>query len=95
MGRKFKETAHLHTNMEKYGEGYDRIFGKKDNKKDDADDAGESDKDKAKKEYLRYKELARKTYRELGAGQDTEGFPDAPSFIYGFCKGYEAAREGK
>ena len=92
MAQKFKETAHLHTDMEKYGEGYDRIFGKKDNKKDDADNTRGSDRYEGEKEYLRVKELARKVYYELGSGQDTEGFPESSSFIYGFCKGYQAAR---
>lgn len=95
MAQKFKETAHLHTDMTKYGEGYDRIFGKKDNKKDDADNAGESDRLQEDQEYLRVKELARKVYIELGSGQDTEGFPESSSFIYGFCKGHKAARDEK
>ena len=29
MGQSFKETAHLHTDLEKYGDNYDRIFGKR------------------------------------------------------------------
>lgn len=32
MAQEFKETAHLNTDKEKYDEGYDRIFGKKDKK---------------------------------------------------------------
>jgi hypothetical protein len=91
MAQKFKETAHLHTDMEKYGEGYDRIFGKKDSKQDDAhqDSTGHN---REAEEKQRVKELARKVYYELGSGQDTEGFPESSSFIYGFCKGYQAAR---
>jgi DNA repair ATPase RecN len=29
MAQKFKEVAHLRTDLDKYGEGYDRIFGNK------------------------------------------------------------------
>lgn len=29
MAQSFKETAHLKTDLNKYGENYDRIFGKK------------------------------------------------------------------
>jgi hypothetical protein len=29
MAQSFKETAHLKTDRDKYGENYDRIFGKK------------------------------------------------------------------
>ena len=94
MAQKFKETAHLHTDMNKYGEGYDRIFGKKNSEEVKPDAAGEGHIDE-KEEFRRVKELAKKFYYELGSGQDTEGFPEASSFIYGFTKGYQAAREGK
>jgi hypothetical protein len=91
MAQKFKETAHLHTDMTKYGEGYDRIFGKKNSEETIADTTGEGDKCE-KEERARIKELARRVFSELGSGQDTEGFPDSSSFIYGFIKGYEEAR---
>lgn len=29
MGQSFKETAHLKTDLKKYGDNYDKIFGKK------------------------------------------------------------------
>ncbi len=29
MAQRFKETAHLKTDLKKYGDNYDRIFGKK------------------------------------------------------------------
>jgi len=35
MAREFKETAHLKTNLKKYGDNYDAIFGKKKKKKED------------------------------------------------------------
>lgn len=92
MAQKFKEVAHLRTDLNKYGEGYDRIFKKESCEKTDADSIGESDTDKENK---RIKELARQEYILLGSGQDTEGFPESGSFIYGYYKGYQAAREGK
>lgn len=90
MAQKFKETAHLHTDMEKYGESYDRIFGKKNSQEAHANSHSESD---YAEERARVKELARKVYSELVSSQDTEGFPESSSFIYGFCKGYEKAKE--
>jgi hypothetical protein len=92
MAQSFKETAHLNTDPDKYGEGYDRIFGKKDSKKVDASTNRESSEPE---EWQRIKELARKVYHDLGSGQDTEGFPEPSSFIYGFCQGYQASKEGK
>lgn len=79
MARNFKEVAHLRTDLQKYGEEYDRIFSK--------------EKQEKKVEEINIKEIARKAYHELGSGQDTEGFPEASSFIYGFCKGYEEAKK--
>lgn len=35
MGQFVKETAHLNINQDKYNEGYERIFGKKEDKKED------------------------------------------------------------
>jgi hypothetical protein len=92
MAQKFKETAHLHTDMEKYGEGYDRIFGKKNSSEALANDDGKSSE---REEYMRIKELAKSAYFGLGSEQALEGFPESSSFIYGYCKGYQAAREGK
>lgn len=87
MAQTFKETAHLHTNVEKYNEGYERIFGKK--------DAQKESEQPVQNEELQVKELARESYKELGSGQDTEGFPESSSYIYGFVKGYKAAKEGR
>ncbi len=84
MAQTFKETAHLRVDQEKFNEGYERIYGKKDVKKDTEQD-----------EKTRIKELAISTYRDLDGGQDTEGFPESSSFIYGFVQGYKAAKEGK
>ncbi len=81
MAQTFKETAHLHTDLDKYGEGYDRIFKK----------SQEPQKD----ENQKIKDLAKSIYQELQGGQDTEGFPESSSFIYGFIKGYQSAKEGK
>lgn len=84
MAQTFKETAHLRVDQEKFNEGYERIYGKKD-----------SNKDTEKDEKTRIKELAISTYKDLDCGQDTEGFPESSSYIYGFVQGYKAAKEGK
>jgi hypothetical protein len=94
MGRKFKETAHLHTNMEKYGEGYDRIFGKKDSTENEPNSIRKSLEDEVE-ENFRIKNLARHSYRENAPETGSEGFPEASSFIYGFIQGYQASKEGR
>lgn len=43
MGRTFKETAHLKTNLEKYGENYEHIFGNKKEKKEEEEKELEKD----------------------------------------------------
>lgn len=91
MAQKFKEVAHLRTDLEKYGEGYDRIFKKNTGEQTGTNTNTESSHDE-KSEIQRVKELARKFYSDLGPGQDTEGFPEPSSFIYGFVKGYQAAK---
>lgn len=92
MAQKFKEVAHLRTDMEKYSEGYDRIFGKK-NVDEPKKEEVVIDQDA---EYQRVINIARQTYKDLEwSGQESEGFPHSPSFIYGFMKGYDAAKEGK
>lgn len=78
MAQTFKETAHLNTDLEKYGENYDRIFNK--------------NKETPRDENAEIKELAKTVYQELQGGQDTEGFPDSSSFIYGFIKGYKLGK---
>jgi hypothetical protein len=80
MARNFKEVAHLRTDLQKYGEQYDRIFSVE-------------KKEENKVVEINIKDIARKAYQELGSGQDTEGFPESSSFIYGFCKGYEEAKK--
>lgn len=94
MAQKFKEVAHLRTDLDKYGANYDRIFGKKDSNEATTDIARESNIDE-REERARIKELARNSYSELQSGQDTEGFPESSGFIYGFSKGYQAAKEGR
>lgn len=84
MAQTFKETAHLRVNQEKFNEGYERIYGKKD-----------TNKDVEQNEEAKVKELAKKCYYEVDGGQDTEGFPESSSFIYGFIEGYKAAKEGR
>lgn len=44
MAQSFKETAHLNTDLEKYAENYEHIFGKKEDKKEE-----EQEKDCPKK----------------------------------------------
>jgi hypothetical protein len=93
MAQKFKEVAHLRTDLEKYGEGYDRIFKNKTVEQTSTDTDSKSNHDE-KSEMQRIKELARRVYSDLESGQDTEGFPESSSFIYGFVKGYQAS-EGR
>ena len=38
MAQTFKETAHLKTNLEKYAENYEHIFGKKEDNKEEEKD---------------------------------------------------------
>jgi hypothetical protein len=94
MAQKFKEVAHLRTDLDKYGEGYDRIFKKREQASNGAaNHSSDESFSKESEERKRVKDLARKVYCDLQSGQDTEGFPEASSFIYGFVKGYqEAAR---
>ena len=97
MAQKFKEVAHLRTDLDKYGENYDRIFGKKQQAAnvDAVHPSDEPPMENGEDERRRVKELARKVYSELASGQDTEGFPEPSSFIYGFTKGYQEARAGR
>lgn len=93
MAQKFKEVAHLRTDLDKYSEGYDRIFGKKNVEEPKKEEVPAPNEDA---EYQRVIKLARQTYKDLEwSGQESEGFPHSPSFIYGFMKGYDAAKEGK
>jgi hypothetical protein len=94
MARAFKEVAHLRTDLNKYGDGYDRIFKNKTDEQTSTNTDTESNYDE-KSERQRIKELARNVFRDLGAGQDTEGFPESSSFIYGFIEGYQASKDGK
>lgn len=42
------------------------------------------------------KEKARMKYQELASyGQDTEGFPESSSFIYGYFLGYKEGKSGR
>jgi hypothetical protein len=88
MAQTFKETAHLNTDLDKYGENYERIFGKKQNK-ESADASSE------KNERFRIKDLARHSYGQNSPEQGSEGFPEASSYVFGFMEGYKAAKEGK
>lgn len=84
MAQKFKEVAHLRTDLDKYGDNYDRIFGGKETPKED---------EFSHEEIRKIKELARKCFQEIPYGQDTEGFPESTSFIFGFLEGYKKGRE--
>ena len=92
MAQKFKEVAHLRTDLDKYGENYDRIFKNKTSEQTITNTDSESNHDE-KSEMQQIKELARRVYSDLGSGQDTEGFPESSSFIYGFIKGYQEGRK--
>jgi hypothetical protein len=95
MARSFKEVAHLRTDIDKYSENYDRIFGGKNVQLDETLATTKSDTDKESEE-ARIKDLAREEFINsflLGTRQDTtEGIPESSSFICGFIKGYNAAR---
>lgn len=96
MARSFKEVAHLRTDLEKYGDGYDRIFKKQQAANGDANQPSDEPPTANKEDEIRrIKELAKSVYYEVDGGQDTEGFPESSSFIYGFTKGYQAAKDGK
>lgn len=94
MAQKFKEVAHLRTNLEKYGENYDRIFGKKDSTENEPDSIRKSLEIEVE-ENFRIKNLARHSYRENSPETGSEGFPESSSYVFGFMEGYKAAREGK
>lgn len=88
MAQTFKETAHLKTDLDKYGENYDRIFGKKETVKPE-------EPKKIKEEDLDIKVLAREYWLDYSDDQGLEGFPESSSFICGFVKGYEVAKRLK
>jgi hypothetical protein len=91
MAREFKEVASIRTDLNKYGEGYDRIFGKKNSTEVES----EPDRESSKEEALEIKKIARESYRENSGEQGSEGFPESSSFIYGFIQGYQAAKKGR
>lgn len=97
MAREFKETAHLKTDLEKYGDNYERIFRKEvsEHKFYVGGDGLYCETETTQEEitYQQIKEIARRAYQELSVGQDTEGFPESSSFIYGFIEGYKKAKE--
>jgi hypothetical protein len=94
MAQKFKETAHLHTDMEKYGEGYDRIFGKKDSKENEPHSIRKSLEIEVE-ENFRIKNLARHSYRGNAPETGSEGFPESSSYVFGFMEGYKASKAGQ
>lgn len=89
MAQTFKETAHLKTDLDKYGENYDRIFGKKESVKIEEKEIVED------KVELDIKALAREYWLDYSDEQGLEGFPESSSFICGFLKGYEVAKRVK
>jgi hypothetical protein len=91
MAQKFKEVAHLRTDLNKYGEGYDRIFRKKEvtEAKQMIDEMVEKDRE----EMMKIKELARECYDELII--DIIGYeqnPDPWSYMIGFIDGHKKGR---
>lgn len=91
MAQKFKEVAHLRTDLDKYGEGYDRIFGNKE--KTTLQKIEEENSEEVERAYWKHiKDLARKAYSDQQT-QDTEGgVPCAVSFIAGYLAGYREAK---
>jgi t-SNARE complex subunit (syntaxin) len=89
MAQKFKEVAHLRTDLDKYGEGYDRIFGNKE--KTTLQQVEEENPEAVEKHYWKHvKDEARQAYSDQQT-QDTEGgVPCAVSFIAGYLAGYKA-----
>ena len=85
------EVAHVRSYGSKsYEDNWEHIFGKKESVKN-TESVEEVEKTLTKKEI---KELARASYIDLESGQDTEGFPESASYIYGFMKGFEEALKG-
>jgi hypothetical protein len=91
MGQNFKEVAHLRTDLDKYGEGHDRIFGKKE--KTTLQKVEEENPEEVERAYWKHiKDLARSAYRDQQT-QDTEGgVPCTVSFISGYLAGYREAK---
>jgi hypothetical protein len=81
------EVAHLRTDKEKYDQGWDRIFGQRSKSEEIVIEA----ENPSHEEDQRIKELARRSYQSLDCGQDTEGFPESSSYVYGFMEGYKKA----
>lgn len=98
------EVAHVRSYGSKsYEDNWEHIFGKKDSVKN-TDSANVSDPSCSEAAMpvgpsseatislmAKAKEFARKSFIDLESGQDTEGFPESASYIYGFMKGYEKA----
>ena len=82
------EVAHVRSYGSKsYEDNWEHIFGKKDSVKNT--ESSEPSETLPSKQEI--KEIARKSFIDLESGQDTEGFPESASYIYGFMKGYEKA----
>lgn len=99
MGQNFKEVAHLRTDMKKYGEEHDRIFGKKkkveeSNQMND-DILYEHQLQPASKpediSSVEIKDKARQSWQSLDMSTGCEGFPESSSYVYGYIDGYEQA----
>lgn len=65
MAQSFKETAHLHVNKQKYDEGYDRIFGKKDSDKEESE---EEKIQRILKEHFKEEEMIKTWLRSPNGG---------------------------
>lgn len=84
MAQKFKETAHLHTDMNKYSEGWDRIFNKKALEESNEEIDAESIHEKI------IKSKAMDAYRDQRS-QDTEGGckGEGECYVRGYIEGYK------
>lgn len=90
MAQKFKEVAHLRTDLDKYAEGYDRIFGNKE--KTTLQKVEEENPEAVEKHYWKHvKDEARQAYRDQQTQDNEGGVPCVVSFIAGYLAGYKDA----
>ena len=88
--RGFEEKAHLNVDQDAYGDGWDRIFGGVKITCVNKEEA-EIDKEIERIHQMAIKDKARHSFRNLDTDNGSEGFPDGPSYIYGYMQGYNQA----
>lgn len=92
MARNFKEVAHLRTDLDKYSEGYERIFSKKE--KTTLEKFEEENPEIVEQAYLKHiKDLAIKAYSDQQTQDNEGGVPCGVSFIAGYLAGFREAKK--